>query len=75
MVSVPELKQADPQKWRTAADDAVAVAKQCHGLASYARQDVARTVSRCWTGEAGRAATERFVKHADDYETSARAVR
>ncbi|WP_327734246.1 hypothetical protein OG749_10440 [Streptomyces nojiriensis] len=75
MVSVPELKQADPQKWRTAADDAVAVAKQCDGLASYARQDVARTVDRCWTGEAGRAATERFVKHADDYETSGLALR
>ncbi|MEJ8644466.1 hypothetical protein WKI68_30460 [Streptomyces sp. MS1.HAVA.3] len=75
MVSVPELKQADPQKWRTAADDAVAVAKQCDGLASYARQDVARTVNRCWVGEAGRAATERFVKHADDYETSALALR
>ncbi|MFD6114576.1 hypothetical protein ACFWG0_31380 [Streptomyces yangpuensis] len=75
MVSVPELKQADPQKWRTAADDAVAVAKQCDGLASYARQDVARTVDRCWVGEAGRAATERFVKHADDYETSALALR
>ncbi|MFF8268700.1 hypothetical protein ACF059_15045 [Streptomyces sp. NPDC016562] len=75
MVSVPELKQADPQKWRTAADDAVAVAKQCDGLASYAREDVARTVSRCWVGEAGRAATERFVKHAGDYETSALALR
>ncbi|OLZ70746.1 hypothetical protein AVW11_07845 [Streptomyces amritsarensis] len=75
MVSVSELKQADPQKWRSAADDAVAVAKQCDGLASYARQDVARTVDRCWVGEAGRAATERFVKHADDYETSALALR
>ncbi|MFE1415571.1 hypothetical protein ACFW6F_32965 [Streptomyces sp. NPDC058746] len=75
MVSVPELKQADPQTWRTAADDAVAVAKQCDGLASYARQDVARTVNRCWVGESGRAAAERFVKHADDYETSALALR
>ncbi|MFE1808184.1 hypothetical protein [Streptomyces sp. NPDC059533] len=75
MVSVPELKQADPQKWHAAADDAVAAAKQCEGLAGYARQDVARTVNRCWVGESGRAATERFVKHADDYETSAPALR
>ncbi|MCF3179311.1 hypothetical protein IPZ70_05010 [Streptomyces polychromogenes] len=75
MVSVSELKQADPGKWRAAADDAVAVAKQCDGLATHAREDVARTVNRCWVGESGRAATERFVKHADDYETSAVALR
>ncbi|MEV8533014.1 hypothetical protein [Streptomyces sp. NPDC051211] len=75
MVSVPELNQADPQKWRAAADDAVAVAKQCDTLGAYAREDVARTVNRCWTGDTGRAATETFVKHADDYETAALALR
>ncbi|MCX5180778.1 hypothetical protein [Streptomyces virginiae] len=53
----------------------MAVATECDGLATYARQDVAHTVSRCWTGGSGRAATERFVKHADDYETSGPALR
>ncbi|MFP8884390.1 hypothetical protein [Streptomyces mangrovi] len=75
MVSVPELDTANPRKWRDAADDAVAAAKQCDGLASYARDEVAETLRTCWVGDTGKAARGRFVRHADDYEAAAVALR
>ncbi|SFL06254.1 hypothetical protein [Streptomyces pini] len=75
MVSVPELDTASPRKWRDAADDAVAAAKQCDGLASYARDEVAGTLRTCWVGDTGKAARSRFVRHADDYEAAAVALR
>ncbi|MCI0385192.1 hypothetical protein [Streptomyces sp. CNQ085] len=75
MVSVPELDSASPRKWRDAADDAVAAAKQCDGLASYARDEVAGTLRTCWVGDTGKAARSRFVRHADDYEAAAVALR
>ncbi|MFJ6523033.1 hypothetical protein ACIQJ4_32830 [Streptomyces filamentosus] len=75
MVSVPELTGARPQQWREAADDAVAAAKQCDALASYARDEVAATLRQCWAGDAGRAAREKFVKHAGDYEAAAVGLR
>ncbi len=75
MVSVPELTTARPQQWRDAADDAVAAAKQCDALASYARDEVAATLRQCWVGDAGRAAREKFVKHAGDYEAAAVGLR
>lgn len=75
MVSVPELDTASPRKWRDAADDAVAAAKQCDGLASYARDEVAETLRTCWVGDTGKAARSRFVRHADDYEAAAVALR
>ncbi|MFI8421668.1 hypothetical protein [Streptomyces sp. NPDC085479] len=75
MVSVPELTGARPQQWREAADDAVAAAKQCDSLASYARDEVAATLRQCWVGDAGRAAREKFVKHAGDYEAASVGLR
>ncbi|GAA2397489.1 hypothetical protein GCM10010420_24350 [Streptomyces glaucosporus] len=75
MVSVPELDSAQPQKWRDAADDAVSAAKQCDSLAAYARDEVAATLRTCWVGDTGKAARERFVKHADDYEAAAASLR
>lgn len=75
MVSVSELDTARPQKWREAADDAVSAAKQCDSLASYARDEVAATLRTCWVGDTGEAARRRFVKHADDYEAAAVALR
>ncbi|MFB7935541.1 hypothetical protein [Streptomyces sp. NPDC056049] len=75
MVSVPELTGAVPQQWRDAADDAVAAAKQCDSLASYARDEIASTLRQCWVGDAGRAAREKFVKHAGDYEAASVGLR
>ncbi|WP_329124460.1 hypothetical protein [Streptomyces sp. NBC_01353] len=75
MVSVNELSGAKPDKWRAAADDAVAAAKQCEGIGSYARDEVASTLRQCWVGDTGTAARTRFVKHADDYEAAALALR
>ncbi|MGC5394248.1 hypothetical protein ACPXCP_00685 [Streptomyces sp. DT20] len=75
MVSVSELSSAQPGKWRDAADDAIAAAKQCEGIGSYARDDVAATLRRCWVGDTGSAARGRFVKHADDYDAAAMALR
>ncbi len=75
MVSVSELSSAQPVKWRDAADDAIAAAKQCEGIGSYARDDVAATLRRCWVGDTGSAARGRFVKHADDYDAAAMALR
>ncbi|MFB7368232.1 hypothetical protein ACFC0D_00045 [Streptomyces sp. NPDC056222] len=75
MVSVNELSSAKPDKWRSAADDAVAAAKQCEGIGSYARDEVASTLRQCWVGDTGTAARTRFVKHADDYEAAALALR
>lgn len=75
MVSVRELDTARPRKWRDAADDAVSAAKQCDSLASYARDEVAATLRTCWVGDTGRAARSRFVRHADDYEAAAVALR
>lgn len=75
MVSVSELSSAKPGTWRDAADDAIAAAKQCEGISSYARDDVAATLRTCWVGDTGSAARSRFVKHADDYEAAAMALR
>lgn len=75
MVSVSELSGAKPDKWRDAADDAIAAAKQCDGISSYARDEVASTLRQCWVGDTGSAARSRFVKHADDYEAAAMALR
>ncbi|THA23182.1 hypothetical protein E6R18_30645 [Streptomyces sp. A1277] len=75
MVSVSELSSAQPGKWRDAADDAIAAAKQCEGISSYARDEVASTLGQCWVGDTGRAARGRFVKHADDYEAASMALR
>ncbi|MFE0455447.1 hypothetical protein ACFW2D_30100 [Streptomyces sp. NPDC058914] len=75
MVSVSDLVAAKPQQWRDAADDAVAAAKQCDNLASLARDEMAATLRQCWVGDAGRAAREKFVKHADDYEAAAVSLR
>ncbi|MET9377897.1 hypothetical protein ABZX98_27840 [Streptomyces sp. NPDC002992] len=75
MVSVNELDTAKPQQWRDAADDVLQAAKQCDGLASYARDEIAATLRQCWVGDAGRAARDTFVKHADDYEAAALALR
>ncbi|WLQ35825.1 hypothetical protein P8A18_21420 [Streptomyces castrisilvae] len=75
MVSVGELSGAQPGKWRDAADDAIAAAKQCEGISSYARDEVASTLGQCWVGDTGRAARGRFVKHADDYEAASMALR
>ncbi|MCX4818419.1 hypothetical protein OG883_00545 [Streptomyces sp. NBC_01142] len=75
MVSVSELNTADPQKWRDAADDAIATAKQCEGISSYARDEVASTLKQCWVGDTGSAARTKFVKHADDYDAAAVSLR
>ncbi|MEU1281996.1 hypothetical protein [Streptomyces sp. NPDC005805] len=75
MVSVKGLDTARPQQWRDAADDVVRAAKQCDGLASYARDEVADTLKQCWAGDAGRAARAKFVKQADDYEAAAISLR
>ncbi|KOV23459.1 hypothetical protein AB0420_12980 [Streptomyces caelestis] len=75
MVSVSDLDAATPQQWRDAADDAVAAAKQCDNLAAVARDEMAATLRQCWAGDAGRAAREKFVKHADDYEAAAASLR
>ncbi|GGO34711.1 hypothetical protein [Streptomyces lasiicapitis] len=70
MISVKELDEAKPQQWRDAADDALRAAKQCTTIADYARDEIASTVKSNWSGEAGRAARAKFVKHADDYEAA-----
>ncbi|MEL3948056.1 hypothetical protein [Streptomyces sp. LNU-CPARS28] len=70
MISVKELDGARPQQWRDAADDALRAAKQCATIADYARDEMARTLKANWAGDAGRAAREKFVKHADDYEAA-----
>ncbi|MER5495036.1 hypothetical protein [Streptomyces sp. NPDC002490] len=74
-VSVSDLDEARPQQWRDAADDVLAAARQCDELGDHARNEVAATLKQCWVGEAGRAARERFVEHADDYEAAALALR
>ncbi|MCX4436274.1 hypothetical protein [Streptomyces mirabilis] len=75
MVSVSDLGTAKPQQWRDAASDAIEAAKQCDGVASIARDEMAATLRQCWVGDAGRAAREKFVKHADDYEAAALSLR
>jgi hypothetical protein len=75
MLSVQDLDDARPKLWRDAADDAVAAAKHCTQVASYARDDVARTLKKHWTNDTGHTAREQFVKHAADYEAAARALR
>ncbi|MDI5963460.1 hypothetical protein [Streptantibioticus silvisoli] len=74
MLSVEDLRDAKPQAWRDAADDAIAAAKHCRAVASYARDDVAATLKMCWVSDAGRAARARFVQHAGDYEAAGDAL-
>jgi len=75
MVSVTDLDTAKPQQWRDAASDALQAAKQCGTIASIARDEMAATLKQCWIGDAGRAARDRFVKHADDYEAASVSLR
>lgn len=75
MLSVTDLRDARPQAWRDAADDATAAAKHCQSVASYARDEVAATLKMCWVSDSGEAARQAFVKHADDYEAAADALR
>ncbi|MFE5686550.1 hypothetical protein [Streptomyces sp. NPDC056512] len=70
MVSVQELKNVEPAQWQDAADDAVRAAKQCAALAGYARDEIADTLKMCWVGDGGRAARDKFVKHAGEYESA-----
>ncbi|MFE0421960.1 hypothetical protein [Streptomyces sp. NPDC058953] len=75
MVSVPELDTAKPQQWRDAADDVIRAAQQCEALGAFARDEIGRTLSRCWAGDAARGAREAFHKNAGDYEAAAVALR
>ncbi|GGW41698.1 hypothetical protein [Streptomyces xantholiticus] len=75
VVSVNDLDSAKPQQWREAADDVLGAAKQCDGLAGYARDEIAATLRQCWVGDGGRAARDTFVKHGDDYEAAGLALR
>ncbi|NIY65299.1 hypothetical protein [Streptomyces malaysiensis] len=75
MVSVPDLHSANPQAWRDAAADALAAAKHCEEIGSFARDDVARTLEKQWVSDAGLAARRTFVKHAEDYEAANLALR
>jgi hypothetical protein len=75
MVSVPELREARPELWRDAADDALRAAKHCEEIGGLARDDVARTLRRCWVSDAGESARRRFVRHADDYDAAGLALR
>ncbi len=75
MVSVNELKTANPGMWTDAADDALRAARKCEELAAFARDEVAATVRQCWAGDTGEAARKKFVKHADDYEAAATSLK
>ncbi|WP_019549051.1 hypothetical protein [Streptomyces sulphureus] len=70
MVSVPELKEAEPQKWRDAAEDALAAARRCGSMSALAEEEVAATLLQCWAGDTGEAARRRFVQHAEDFEAA-----
>jgi soluble lytic murein transglycosylase-like protein len=75
MVTVSDLASARPQQWREAADDVLAAAKLCDSLADLARDEMAATLEQCWVGDAGRAARQTFVRHADDYEVASVSLR
>ncbi|WP_329176094.1 hypothetical protein [Streptomyces sp. NBC_01477] len=75
MLSVQDLQDAQSQLWRDAADDASAAAGHCRDVASYARDDVAATLTRHWVNDTGQAARAQFVKHAADYDAASDALR
>ncbi|KUL24489.1 hypothetical protein [Streptomyces regalis] len=74
-ITVDELEAARPQQWRDAADDALRSSKECQDMASYARDEVASTLQKCWVSDSGEAARRRFVKHAEDFEAAATALK
>ncbi|WP_410636180.1 hypothetical protein [Amycolatopsis sp. cmx-4-83] len=67
MLSVSAVRNAKPQAWRDAADDATQAAQHCRDVASDARY-LAQTLTQTWPDDAGREARQRFVQHAADYE-------
>ncbi|GAA4534128.1 hypothetical protein [Amycolatopsis samaneae] len=67
MLSVSVVRNAKPQAWRDAADDATQTAQHCRDVASGARY-VAYTLTQAWPDDAGKQARQRFVQHAADYE-------
>lgn len=69
MLTVSDLANAKPQLWRAAADDAADAAWHCKQVAAGAR-DLARTLEWSWPDDAGRAARQTFVRHADTYEAA-----
>ncbi|GHJ24693.1 MULTISPECIES: hypothetical protein [Streptomyces] len=69
-VSVSDLREAKPQQWRDAADDIARAAKKCGQMASFAGDEVAKTLGQCWKGDTGESARRRFVKHAEDFSAA-----